>query len=330
MAVAESYAGPGLRWGLMLEDHPGAWADFKTQTGDELGIPGILGGGDTLYCVATVHFPDDTGRLPVMGFKHIPADPQPPNTPNKDGHLSDLWQTLCTKALGRAVGRAGYPANIPDLQALVVWRKRNNEITALQSGHATLALTESSPEKALGAAGRSSADDADDDGNDDDVVEGELVDADDSPEAGAPDLTLVPPSPATMTEVRATINALGPLSSELARWAKDNDIRVGKPQTEHDAQRLLAHGKAMLTGTDAEPDEHDEPVVTPDDVPPADDAPTPETILELVAGLNDAETRAYTAFLESVHIDPTIPVAEWAGETLVEVLGWLDPGGVDS
>lgn len=329
MAISELYAGPGLRWGLLLEDHPGSWATFETKTGDELNIPDVLGGGDRLYCVATIHFPDGTGRLPVTGFKVIPANPEPPNTPNKDGHLSDLWQTLCTKALGRAANRAGYPANLPDLKALVVWRQRNHEIAALDSGLATVALKAADPGAALDGAGQgtdesSDGDDAPGHVDADGVETAEVVDPDDSPDPGDADLTLVPASQESKAKLRECINGLGPRSSELTRWARDEGMRVTNPKTEAEAQRMIAQAEAMLAG---DPDE------TPVDELPVDpatlEAPTAEDIAELVIGLTDDERRAYVAFLESIGIDPQSGPEDWAVERLVEVMGWLDTDDPD-
>lgn len=148
--ISESYASPGLRLGLMLEDNPGAAYDFRLAVGDEVGVPGEYGGAGK-FCVCTITFPD--GRPDVVAWKPVAAKGQP-----------DDWNVLCTKTLGRALKRAGYPDDLHDLKALVLWRQREAEIAAIRAGSLPLdvpradtiaALPSADPmQVALDAAGR--------------------------------------------------------------------------------------------------------------------------------------------------------------------------------
>lgn len=120
--ISESYASPGLRLGLLLEDHPQATYDFRLATGDEVGVPDEYGGGSKKFCVATIHFGD--GRS-ISAWKPVSGNGTP-----------DEWNILCTKTLGRALKRAGYPDDLKDLKALVLWRQRDAEIAAIRAGTA--------------------------------------------------------------------------------------------------------------------------------------------------------------------------------------------------
>jgi hypothetical protein len=119
-AISEFYASPGLRLGLLLEDHPEATYDFQLVAGSDVGVPDKFG-GDKQFCLATIRFP--AGRSDVTAWKPVPASGSP-----------DEWNILCTKTLGRALKRAGYPDDLKDLKALVLWRQRDAEIAAIRGG----------------------------------------------------------------------------------------------------------------------------------------------------------------------------------------------------
>lgn len=133
--ISETYASPGLRLGLLLEDHKGATYDFKMVEGSELGIPDAYG-GDRSFCLCTIHLP---GRVePITAWKPVAAQGSP-----------DEWNILCTKTLGRALKRAGYPDDLKDLKALVLWRQRSAEINAIETGRvAQLALPSAAQQEA--------------------------------------------------------------------------------------------------------------------------------------------------------------------------------------
>ncbi len=323
--ISPTYASPGLRWGLALEDHPGAWVEFTEQTGEELGIPKKVG-GDKTFCVATIHFEGD--RKPVVGWKAIPANPK---VPNGADDLSDAWNILCTKTLGRALKRAGYPDDLTDLKALVVWRQRDAEIGAIRGGTAQLALAPANPERALEAAGKSNPEATG--GDDGEAPDTETVDAEvveNEPDRSDP--SLLPPSDATKAELRKVINGLGGRSGELTRWARENGLRVTKPATEAEARQLIAQAEVIAAG-DAGDDGGPGPVVDGDapaaSTPPQTPADAPsegpaEQIIELVAGLDEDEAKNYAAFLKSLKLDPKSDPRSWDESVLVEVLGWLE------
>lgn len=151
--ISESYASPGLRLGLLLEDHPDATYTFDLVSGDAIGVPSSYGGGKQ-FCLCTIRF--GAGRAEVTAWK-----------PVADKGTPDEWNILCTKTLGRALKRAGYPDDLHDLKALVLWRQRDAEIAAIKAGTQTLALPtanaiaalpEADPvQAALDAAGTSDA-----------------------------------------------------------------------------------------------------------------------------------------------------------------------------
>ena len=165
--ISESYASPGLRLGLLLEDHPDATYDFRLASGDEIGVPDEYGGGAKRFCVCTITFGE--GRAAVTAWKPVSGNGTP-----------DEWNILCTKTLGRALKRAGYPDDLHDLKALVLWRQREAEIAAIKGGALPdvrpVAAIEAAPELdpmqvALQAAAVSDAEQV----TADDVADGELV-----------------------------------------------------------------------------------------------------------------------------------------------------------
>lgn len=165
--ISESYASPGLRLGLLLEDHPQATYEFRLATGDELGVPDEYG-STKKFCVATITFGPD--RAAVTAWKPVAGNGTP-----------DEWNILCTKTLGRALKRAGYPDDLHDLKALVLWRQREAEIAAIKAGalpldvpraNAIAALPEADPmQAALDAAGVADAEQV----GDDEVADGVAV-----------------------------------------------------------------------------------------------------------------------------------------------------------
>lgn len=137
--ISESYASPGLRLGLLLEDHPQATYEFHLRTGDEIGVPDEYGGGDRKFCVCTITF--DEGRASVEAWKPVSGNGTP-----------DEWNILCTKTLGRALKRAGYPDDLHDLKALVLWRQREAEIAAIKAGSLPLEVPRANAIAALPSA----------------------------------------------------------------------------------------------------------------------------------------------------------------------------------
>lgn len=154
----ETYASPGLRWGIFVEDHPGAVCVFEERLGLDAGVPENWGGDKAgVTCMIVVD-----GEVVAAGWKELEGKKDPEN-----------WEKCCTKAQGRALKRAGYPSDTRDLKALVLWRQRKAELAQLQAGYAPKELA--SVDAALDAA-------ANGDEDDDEVVDGEVIDTQENSE----------------------------------------------------------------------------------------------------------------------------------------------------
>ena len=125
--IAEDYVSPSVRWGILKQDFPQAVVEFSHCIGSLIGIPDNFGGKDE-YCVAQILLrPDD--ELPVTGYKPV-SDART----NKGDHPSDGWNVLCTKALGRALKRAGYADTASEMKLVVQYKQRLAEHDAIGSG----------------------------------------------------------------------------------------------------------------------------------------------------------------------------------------------------
>lgn len=178
-ALPESYASPGLRVGLLLDDHPGAVITYREGTAAECGVPASWG-GDQQVVICRIERPN---LPPVDAYKPVELRVMR-NGKMVDATLDpDWWNVQSTKALGRALKRCGYPDDMRDLKALVLWRQRNAEVAATLGGSSVPALPPGvDPETGeLEAAGRADPDDV----GADDVTEAEVVPAFD-PESATP------------------------------------------------------------------------------------------------------------------------------------------------
>jgi len=122
--IAEDYVSPSVRWGMLKQDHPDAIFEFTHVKGVEIGIPEKFGGEEE-YCVCQILL-SPTDELPIIGYKPI-SDARN----GKNDHASDAWNILCTKALGRAVKRAGYDDTASALKVLVTYQQRKAEHGAI-------------------------------------------------------------------------------------------------------------------------------------------------------------------------------------------------------
>ena len=125
--IAEDYVSPSVRWGLLKQDFPEAIVEFTHSQGVEIGIPEAFGGKEE-YCVAQILL-RPTDELPVLGYKPV-SDARI----NKNDHASDAWNVLCTKALGRALKRAGYADTASEMKLVVTYKQRLAEHAALADG----------------------------------------------------------------------------------------------------------------------------------------------------------------------------------------------------
>ncbi len=124
--IAEDYVSPSVRWGVLKQDYPEAIAEFSSCTGAEIGIPEKFGGAEE-YCVAQILL-RPTDEMPIIGYKPFSDAKQ-----NKNDHASDAWNTLCTKALGRALKRAGYADTASEMKLVVTYKQRLAEHDAIRT-----------------------------------------------------------------------------------------------------------------------------------------------------------------------------------------------------
>lgn len=269
--IPASYASPLLRWALCVEDYPSATHTFDVVHGTELGIPESFGGaGEFLRC--TITFGAGSGRQPAYGWKPLAGVKRNP----------DEFNSLSTKTLGRCLKRAGYPDDMVDLKACVLWRQRRAEIAAIQGG--TPALGTGAPDTVEAALDAASVADPEALGHDDapevhgqapiaataydggpyggdvedvedavlvDPETGEVIDpADDlAAEHGVPAAEFEefmdnPPSEQTREAVKAAIaeSAKAGTQSALRNYAKENGWLLTDPPTERAARALVLHG----------------------------------------------------------------------------------------
>jgi hypothetical protein len=200
------FASPNLRWSLCLKDHPGATYRFELRSGAQLhetdDLPAEFGGSDERkFCVCTITFPKHPDevkqREPAVGWKSITAKELKEGDP-------EVWTVLCTKTLGRALKRAGYPDMLPDLKALLLWYQRLAEIDRVREGHepiGELGAGQKAMDDAVDAAGQKAGDDGDPD-----VID---LESEEGPSGAAPRASAQPDGDGK-SELEKRIRALGP------------------------------------------------------------------------------------------------------------------------
>lgn len=108
----DDYISTSLRWSMFKADWPDATVEFSEGTAADAGIPASFSKKDEKVCIATVvRFKGDT---PFIGYKSF-ADAK--------GRDTDAWNVLCSKAMGRALKKAGSPDNMNDLKVLMRFRE---------------------------------------------------------------------------------------------------------------------------------------------------------------------------------------------------------------
>lgn len=141
--IAPGYASPGLRLSLYLEDHPDAEQpayDIRRLADVDPTIPEDWG-GDQEVVVCTLRRP---GVADVVAWRETYET-------KKNGETKavirrpDVLVALQTKALGRALKKAGYPDHLPDLKAMMLWRQRNAENSLILTTGRPLAALGSGP-----------------------------------------------------------------------------------------------------------------------------------------------------------------------------------------
>lgn len=137
MAIQEGYLSTSVRWALFKSDNPDGEIKFTEATADEIGIPASFSKKDEKFCVATItRYPGDT--LEVVAYKSVLAA----------GKIvdSDAWHVLCSKAMGRALKKAGYPDTISDLKIMTRYREIGtepvvNNVVTTGNGESTMTYT---------------------------------------------------------------------------------------------------------------------------------------------------------------------------------------------
>lgn len=108
----DDYISTSLRWSMFKADWPDATVEFSEGSTADAGIPASFSKKDEKVCIATVvRFKGDT---PFIGYKSF-ADAK--------GRDTDAWNVLCSKAMGRALKKAGSPDNMNDLKVLMRFRE---------------------------------------------------------------------------------------------------------------------------------------------------------------------------------------------------------------
>jgi len=114
MAIQEGYLSTSVRWALFKADHPDGEIKFTEATAEQVGIPSSFSKKDERFCVATItRHPGDT--LEIVGYKSVSAAGKIAD--------SDAWHVLCSKAMGRALKKAGYPDTISDLKIMTRYQE---------------------------------------------------------------------------------------------------------------------------------------------------------------------------------------------------------------
>lgn len=334
-AISATYASPGLRHGLLLEDHPEADVEFTCEKGTAVGIPPQMGGNED-YCVARITFPAASKKPVAVGYKAIKSGEK-----RRGDHDSDVWLVLCTKALGRALKRAGYPSDTMDLKALVHWRQREAEITSITAGTSMVAIGPADLDKALTAAARASDDEADlDDGDapvkSDAIEDAVIVDADDQGDGndGVRD-DMIPPDPGTMQDLRSALGALGPRQKEVTEWCRENGMKVTKPQSQAEALSILEHARNLASETIVGVPADDPASAASPEPPPGVDGDTGEVaaaaapsesvadLEELIGSLAPEEDEVWSQFLATLDLKPGFDVASLDQSRMDDILHWF-------
>jgi hypothetical protein len=117
MPIQEDYLSTSVRWALFKADFPDGHIEFSDGTPQDLGIPESFSKKGERLCIAKLtRFVGDPE--PVISFK------SQNDAPKND---TDAWHVLCSKAMGRALKKAGYPDTMGDLKTLINFRKANNK-----------------------------------------------------------------------------------------------------------------------------------------------------------------------------------------------------------
>lgn len=118
----DDYISTSLRWSMFKADWPDATVEFSESTAEQIGIPASFSKKDEKVCVATLTRFNGDDRV-LVAYKTF-SDARERDT--------DSWNMLCSKAMGRALKKAGYPDNLNDLKVLMRFRESIGTATKLE------------------------------------------------------------------------------------------------------------------------------------------------------------------------------------------------------
>jgi hypothetical protein len=119
----EDYLSTSVRWAMFKADWPDASIEFSESTPSEIGIPSTFSKKDEKICVAHVtRYKGD--ESPIVAYK-AESDVRG----SKD---TDSWHALCSKAMGRAMKKAGYPDTMTDLKILMKFREAKTGVKKVE------------------------------------------------------------------------------------------------------------------------------------------------------------------------------------------------------
>jgi hypothetical protein len=132
MAIQEDYLSTSVRWALFKADFPDGHIEFSDGSPQDIGIPESFSKKGERLCIATLtRFPGD--QDPVVAFK---------SQYDAKTNDTDAWHVLCSKAMGRALKKAGYPDTMGDLKTLMQFRKANRGETETKSAEVSSTATQ--------------------------------------------------------------------------------------------------------------------------------------------------------------------------------------------
>lgn len=273
--ISDQYASPLLRWALLLEETPGATYTFEIVKGTDLppghAIPPQIPGGDGDFCLATITFPPETGKDPAIGYKALAHGVNKKQGATGPVETVEQWQQLCTKCLGRALKRCGYPDDMDELRAIIRWRGELQKLRMIADGTwrplnaipaagaaGALGGGEETVDDALSAAATSDpeAQQADRD----DVIDAESDEVPHSPAStpppsspSRPPVESAPLDDDLVAEHRQAVNdaSSGGVQSELRNWANAEGITWTKPANPDHARKIIAKARELLAAKGA-------------------------------------------------------------------------------
>lgn len=122
----EDYLSTSVRWAMFKADWPDASIEFSESTPSEIGIPTTFSKKDEKICVALVtRYKGD--ESPIVAYKA--------ESDVRGAKDTDSWHALCSKAMGRAMKKAGYPDTMTDLKILMKFREAKTGVKKVEQVH---------------------------------------------------------------------------------------------------------------------------------------------------------------------------------------------------